>query len=165
MRFNDQIRYPADPQRVFAMIVDPAFQEAKCVATGALEHEVDVSAADDGSAVVISTRAMPTDQLPEFVRGFVGGRLTLVETQRWNAPAADGGRTGTITVDISGAPIRFSGRLRLEGDADGTTQALDGDLKAAVPLVGGRIEKAAEPALRMGVRVEGRTGAEWLAQK
>jgi hypothetical protein len=46
----------------------------------------------------------------------------------------------------------------------GTRQTIDGDLKASVPLVGGRIEKAIEPAMQAAIRVEQREGRAWLAR-
>jgi hypothetical protein len=165
VRLSDQIRYDEAPDKVFAMIVDPAFQEAKCLATGSLEHEVDVSEHEDGGATVISRRTMPTTRLPDIVRSFVGNTLRLHETQRWDPAAADGSRTGSIVVEIEGAPVRFTGSMALAADGSGTQQPIEGEIKASVPLFGGRIEKAAEPAVRGGIQVEQRTGTAWLAAR
>lgn len=164
MRFSAEIRFDADPRRVFEMIVDPAFQEAKCLASGSIEHEVDVSEHDDGSAVVVSRRTMPTNHFPDFVRSLVGSSIQLHETQHWAAPSADGTRTGTIHVEIHGAPVRFSGSVALAADGAGTHWPIEGEIKASVPFVGGKIEKAAEPAVHAGIRVEQNTGTTWLAE-
>ena len=165
MRLSAEIRYGADPGTVFGMIADPAFQEAKCVATGSLEHEVDVRDDADGGTTIFSRRTMPTDQMPDFVRSFVGATVHLAETQRWAAAAPDGTRAGSITVEIEGVPVRFSASTALTADGGGTHQPIEGELKASVPLFGGRIEKAAEPAVRAAIRVEQRTGDEWLATR
>lgn len=165
MRLSAEIRYDADPPTVFAMIVDPAFQEAKCVASGSVEHEVDVSEHEDGGVTVISRRTMATDLLPDFVRSFVGSTVQLHETQRWQAPSADGTRTGSIEVEIHGAPVRFRGSVALAADGSGTHWPIEGEIKASVPFVGGRIERAAEPAVLAGIRVEQRTGTAWLADR
>jgi len=164
VRLSAEIRYGADPWAVFRMIVDPAFQEAKCAATGSLEHEVDVTEHDDGGATVFSRRALPTDQVPDAVRALVGRTVHLAETQRWEAADADGTRTGSILVEIEGLPVRFTAATALAADADGTQQPIEGELKASVPLFGGRIEHAAEPAVRAAIRVEQRTGTAWLAE-
>ena len=164
MRLSADIRYDAGPDRVFAMLVDPAFQEAKCLATGAIEHSVAVSHSDDGGATITSRRSMPTHYLPEFVRPFVGDSLQLIETQEWSPAGPDGTRTGSILVEIHGAPVRFSASTALAADGDGTHQPIAGDLKAAVPLLGGKIEKASEPAVTAAIRVEQRTGTAWLAE-
>jgi hypothetical protein len=42
---------------------------------------------------------------------------------------------------------------------------IEGELKASVPLVGGRIEKAAAPAVAGAFHGEGETGRRWLAER
>jgi Protein of unknown function (DUF2505) len=165
VRLRDEIRYDADPRTVFRMIVDPGFQDAKCVATGALEYEVDVQEHPDGGATVVSRRTMPTNEIPDFVRSFVGSTIKLAETQRWAPETADGSRTGSIEVEIEGMPVRLTASTALTAAAGGTQQPIEGDLKASVPFLGGKIESAAEPAVRAAIRVEGRTGAKWLAER
>jgi hypothetical protein len=170
VRLTAEISYAADPAAVFAMLTQTAFQERKCAATGALEHEVDIEEYDDGSAVIRTFRTMPTDQVPEFVRTFVGGSLEVVQVDDWGAPGPDGARDGTAVVEIKGAPVRFAGSLTLRPAAGGgaggagSVETIDGDVKASVPLVGGRIEKALEPPLQAAIRVEQREGSAWLAQ-
>ena len=166
MRLSAEIRYDAEPERVFAMLTDPAFQERKCLATGALKHEVEVEEFDDGGATITTRRTMPTDQVPDFVRSFVGPTLLVEQIDDWEGPAGDGSRSGTVVVEIKGAPVRLTGSLRLapSGSSPGSVETVDGDLKAAVPLVGGRIEKAVEPALQAALRVEQREGRAWLAR-
>jgi hypothetical protein len=41
---------------------------------------------------------------------------------------------------------------------------LDSELKARLPLIGGKIEKAAAPAIREAIEIEGRTAQEWLSR-
>ena len=163
MRLSAEIRYEAGPQAVFTMLTDPAFQDRKCKATGALQHDVEIEEFEDGGATVTTRRTMPTDQVPDFVRTFVGQTLNVVQIDDWGAPAADGSREGTVVVEIQGAPVRLAGALALEPDGGGTRERIDGDLKASVPLVGGKIERAVEPALQAAIRVEQREGAAWLA--
>ncbi|HEX2807713.1 MAG TPA: DUF2505 domain-containing protein [Kineosporiaceae bacterium] len=164
VQVSADIRYDADPQRVFMMLVDPQFQEAKCVATGAIEHSVAVRENGDGGATIVSRRSMPTHHVPELVRPFLGRSLELIETQEWSAAGSDGSRTGSIMVEIHGAPVRFSASTALAADGAGTHQPIAGDLKASIPLIGGRIEKASEPAVTAAIRVEQRTGTAWLAE-
>ena len=58
MRLTSELQYDATPSDVFAMLVDPKFQERKLAATGALEHDVSVETRADGGAVVRSLRTM-----------------------------------------------------------------------------------------------------------
>jgi hypothetical protein len=157
VKVTAQIRYPASCEAVFAMLVDSSFQERVCEATGAVHHEVTIER--DGAAAVITTRReLPTDDIPEYARGFVGRTLDVVRVDRWEAPAADGSREGTISLEVQGAPIRLRGTLALRPDDGGCEEAVAGELKASVPLLGGRMEKAAEPALMSAIRKEEQVG-------
>jgi hypothetical protein len=164
VRFSAEIRYDADPATVSAMLADPDFQERKCAATGALDHDVEIDEFDDGAATIRTSRTMPTDQVPDFVRTFVGQTLIVVQVDDWQPLAPDGSREGTVVVEIKGSPVRLAGAMTLRPDGAGTRQTIDGDLKASVPLLGGRIEKAVEPALQAALRVEQREGRAWLSR-
>jgi hypothetical protein len=164
VRLRAEINYPADAATVFAMLTDVGFQERKLEATGALSYEVEVETDEDGGAVITSTRQMPTDQVPDVVRGLVGQTLTIAQVEEWTAPDGSGDRSGTVRVEVSGAPVKLTATLALRGGAGGSQEIIEGDLKARVPLIGGRIEKAAEPAIMGAIRVEERTGTAWLAK-
>jgi hypothetical protein len=165
VRLSAEIRYDADPEAVFAMLTDVGFQERKLAATHAVDYEVEVEEDGNGGAVVTSSRDLPTDDVPDLVRSLVGPTLTVVQVEEWKAAAADGSRDGTVRVEVRGAPVRFTASLRLTPAGGGSVEVLDGDLKARVPMIGGRIEKAAEPAIMGAIRVEERTGKDWLAQR
>ncbi len=171
MRLKCEIHYGgADPVAAFAMLCRPQFHERRCAATGAIDHHVEVSTTPDGGLRVATRRRLPTDRVPEFVRGFVGATLTVSQVDTWDPAAADGSRQGTIVVEISGAPVRMTGTLRLTADAGSTpdaanaTQYLDGDLKASVPLIGGKIEKAVLPAIEAAIQVEQQVSTAWLRE-
>jgi hypothetical protein len=166
MRVQDELRYPADPATVFAMFCHPDFQEQVCEANGATSYDVDVRETADGGAVIRTERVLPTDTVPDFVRSFVGATLRVTEVDEWQPAGADGARQGTATVHIDGAPVRLTASLRLEADGsgNGSVQRLDGELKASVPLIGGKVEKAAEPAVRAAIRAQGRAAGAWLDQ-
>ena len=165
MRVTDEIRYQASPDAVFEMLADADFQERKCRATGAVEQQVDVVEHGDGEVTVTTERVMPTDSIPEMFRSLVGNSLRLVQVESWYPADGSGERTGTIEVNIPGAPIRFTGGLELSADGpSGSVERIDGELKARVPLIGGKIEQAVEPAIRAAIRAERRTGTAWLAE-
>jgi Protein of unknown function (DUF2505) len=167
VRLTDHIRYDADRAAVFAMLTATAFQERKCAATGALESEVEIERFPDGGATIRTQRRMPTDQVPDYARAFIGSSLVITQIDDWAPPGVDGAREGTVVVEIKGAPIRFAGSLALGPGTDGagTVEAIDGDIKASVPLIGGRMERALEPALKAAIRVEEREGRAWLTAR
>ena len=162
MRLSAEIRYDATPEAVFAMLLDPGFHERVCLANGSLTHDVRIERHDGGAATITTTRTLPTESVPDFVRGLVGSTLQVTQVDHWEAAGPDGARQGRITVGIEGLPVRLAGTLRLAATSPVTVQTIDGDLRASVPLLGGRVERAVEPAIRSAIRVEQRTSTEWL---
>lgn len=162
MKISATIDYPATPEAVFAMLANEDFQAGKCAATGARRHSVSISKQGEHT-VIVSTRDMPTDGFPDYVKGMVGDTLVVTETQDWGPPGTEGSRQGRLTVDIAGAPVDLAGTLSLAPGGQGTVETVQGDLKAKVALIGAMIENAAAPAIRSAIRVEGETGQAWLA--
>jgi hypothetical protein len=158
------IEYSAEPGRVYAMLTDRAFQEEVCLATGAVRHEVGIQESADGGATVTTSRTLPSDRLPDFVRRFAGDTLTVRRVDRWGPAGDDGARDGTVSVEITGAPVRLTGRITLAADGHGARQQISGDLKAAVPLIGGKVEKAAQTPILAAIDKEQEVGADWLAR-
>jgi Protein of unknown function (DUF2505) len=164
MKISSTVDYAATPDAVFAMLANEDFQARKCAATGARRHSVSISAQGDRT-VIVSSRDLPTDDFPDFVKSMVGATLAVSETQDWGPPGTDGARQGRLTVDIAGAPIDLAGTLSLAPGGQGTVETVEGDLKARMPLIGGMIENAAAPAIRSAIRVESETGQAWLATR
>ncbi|MBM6404385.1 DUF2505 domain-containing protein [Phycicoccus sp. CSK15P-2] len=154
MRLTRRERLEARPADVYAVLTDQAFQESKCEATtdgGA--HEVEVTESGAGHRVRTSRR-MSAAGLPDVARSFVGETLTIVEVYDWGAPGPDGGRQALVDLHIQGAPLTLKGTLRLEPDGDGSIELLDADLKANVPFVGGKVEKAAAGPIGAAIDTE-----------
>jgi hypothetical protein len=163
MKISATFDYAATPHEVFAMLADKDFQTRKCIATGALSHSVSISAQGDRT-VIVSSRVLPTDSFPDFVKRLVGATLALTETQDWGPAGPDGARQGRLTVDLAGAPIDLAGTLSLAPAGGGSVESVDGDLKARMPLIGGKIEQSAAPAVESAIRAERETGQAWLAK-
>lgn len=164
MNIEFQISYATDAANVSTMTFDREFQARKCQATGALDYTVDVTVADDHTTVT-TTRDLPTDGFPDFVRSMVGQRLKVTEVDTWGPSAQDGSRAGVVVVTVAGAPIRFDGTLTLSQSEGGASAQLRGNLKASVPLFGGRIEQAAAPAITAAMTAEETTAAQWLSER
>ena len=162
MRITETIAYAARPDRVFDMVTDEDFQDRKCLATGASEHRVSIREAGDRT-VVTSERTMPTDNLdlPSFAN--VGPALHVVEVQDWGSADEDGSREADLSVELKGLPLSFRGTISLVPTGEGSTETIVGELKANIPLFGGKAEKAAAPGILAGIKVEHETGVAWLA--
>jgi len=164
MRIDDTIRYDAAPAQVAAMLADPAFIDAKCELMGSLQHDAQVQGDAAGEFTVTSTRTLPTDSFPDVARKLVGATIMIKQVDQWQAPAPDGSRQGTVSMKIVGQPVNLQGTWSLGPDGgNGTVQTVQGDLKASVPLLGGKLERAAEPAIRAALRKEQQAGRTYLA--
>lgn len=162
MQLSATIDYAADPQSVFAMLADHEFQERKCAATGALNSYVDILASESETTIT-TKRTLSTQTFPDFVRSLVGDTILVTQADVWGPAEADGTRVGTIAVTVEGAPITLAGTLRLAATGTGTTESVDAELRCTMPFVGGKIEKAAAPAVQSALRAEKDVGARWLA--
>ena len=163
MKIAKTIEYAATPDEVFAVLSDAKFQEAKCEATAAIKHSVNVKTVGDRT-VITTERILPSDGLPDFAKSMVGETLKVTETQDWGPASDDGSRQGTVEMGVAGAPISLKGTMSLKPGGAGTIEALDSELKAKVPLIGGKIEKAAAPPIEEAIDIEGQTAMEWLAR-
>ncbi|HEV7172734.1 DUF2505 domain-containing protein [Pedococcus sp.] len=161
MKIATTIDYAATPQEVFAVLSDAKFQEAKCAATAAIRHSASIKTVGDRT-VITTERVLPSDDLPDFARSMVGDTLKVTETQDWGPASDDGSRQGTVEMGVTGAPISLKGTLALRPNGDGTVETLDSELKAKVPLVGGKIEKAAAHPIEEAIAIEHQTAVEWL---
>jgi Protein of unknown function (DUF2505) len=164
VRVTAHIRYTAAPSAVFEMLTNKTFQDRKLSQTGALSWEVQVRL-EHGGASIVGRRELPTDQIPDTFKALVGQKISIVQTETWGPAEPDGSRTGTLDIEMGGAPVRMTGTLTLSATDGGTLELVDGDLKARVPLIGGRIERAVEPAVRAAIEAEERIGRAWLAER
>lgn len=164
MHLHVTLQYDADVARVGRMLADSEFVEDKLRASGALAHHANVVGDPARGFTVTTRREMPTDTIPAQFRGFIGSTLEVRHVEAWE-PLADGERKGSVVLEIVGAPVRFTGRLQLSpDDVRGSVVAVDGELKASLPLFAAAIEEAAAGAVRAALDAEQRAGAGWLAR-
>ncbi|MCE0534836.1 DUF2505 domain-containing protein [Kineosporia rhizophila] len=164
MRVSADMHYRADPARVFAMLTNQEFQERKVgrISKGAWDVRVQ---REGDTAVIVSHRTLPPEVVPDAFRAMISTTITITQTEKWGPAAPDGSRSGSIDVELSGVPVRLTGALSLAPAPDGgCREQVTGELKAKIPLFGGKVEKAAEPAVRAAIDAEGRIGEQWLAE-
>lgn len=161
MRIEASALLPGTPLACFTIMVDPRFQEEKIEHTGAIDGSSTISRAGD-ETIIRTERAFSTDGLPDVVQRLAGRRLVVVESQVWSPPHPDGGRAGRVELHIVHQPLVLTGALALRMAPDGTFSSVAGELKARVPLIGGKFESAAAPIVRAGANAEYELLATWL---
>lgn len=153
MKFTHRAEYPASPEDAWAVMSSQEFQDAKCEATSTGTWSSSVETAGDRTTIT-SERVLPTDDLPDIAKSFVGPTLTVAEVQAWGPAAADGSRTAQLSVHLKGAPMTLNGTVRLSPNGSGSVQELEGELKVSVPFIGGKLEKAASEPLMFAAKTE-----------
>jgi hypothetical protein len=145
------------------MFCDPAFIESKYDALGYPKHEL-VELETTGAGARIKTRRWVPANVPGFAKKLFGDTTEMVQTDVWGAEN-DGVREGTWTIDVPGKPVKAMGTIRMERQDSGTLVTIDGELKASVPLIGGKLESWAGGEAAETLRKEHDYGVTWLAER
>lgn len=152
--------YDATPEEVFAIVTDATFREQACEKTKALSYDVQVSESG-GDTIVRVSREMPSDDVPDIARKFVGQTLTVVQTETWHPAGADGSRRADVVGEIANTPVSLKGNASISAGGGQTVQTIDLDVKVAIPLIGRKIEPFVVDAIRSGLQKEHELGREW----
>ncbi|NKX53350.1 DUF2505 family protein [Arthrobacter sp. E918] len=119
----------------------------------------------DGAFNLTVVRKLPTTRLPEIARKVVGESLTVTQTERWQAPAADGSRTADVEVKVAGAPVDAKAVQKLVAEGGSTRVQLEGEVTSGIPFLGGKIAAAAEPVLAKALKLQATQAEAWIASQ
>ncbi len=139
MRVTHQ--FAADVETVFGLMSDPGFLQRKYESAGASDISIEADKRDGNPR--ITTKRKLTVDLPGFAKKVMQPTNTVVQIDDWAAPAADGSRVCTYSIEVQGVPSRIDGTVTLSADGGGTRQDVKAEVKVSVPLLGGRLEKFA----------------------
>jgi len=152
MKLRHELTYDAAPEAVHAMLTDPGFWDKVAEATGALSSTATVS----GNRVVVD-QEQAVQGVPSFAKKFVGESTRAINTFVWD------GLTAAYDVQTPGKPTSMSGSATVAAKGAGSTLTYDLDVKASVPLIGGKLEKLVVDLTKEGFDKEQAVGAAWLA--
>jgi uncharacterized protein YndB with AHSA1/START domain len=154
MDITSRLEFAAPPAQVYAMLTDQAYLEEVCVAS----HSVAYSASVEGNV----TRTERTLPAPESAARFTGPHLVVHDETTWGPDQGDGSRRAEIRLTVAGQPVSMNATMSLAPDGSRSVVTLTGDLKAAIPLLGRKIEQSAAPAVMAGFRTQQQVGNDWL---
>ncbi|KRA38010.1 MULTISPECIES: DUF2505 domain-containing protein [unclassified Nocardioides] len=150
--------YDAPIDAVAAMLSDASFREEVCTYQRATGFNVKVDG-DVNSKDVRIEMTQPTDRVPSFAKKIVGTEVTIVQTEKWSSPTR-----GEVHITIPGKPGDLRGTATLV-EVDGvTTETVDLQVTAKIPLIGGKIEELIAKLIGSALRAEERTGKAWLSR-
>jgi carbon monoxide dehydrogenase subunit G len=156
MRLRHELAYDAPPAEVRAMLTDPLFWDEVAAATGALSSTATIGAEGATTRIVVDQEQRVTG-VPSFAKKFVGDSTRAITTQVWRGDEA------SYEVEAPGKPTSITGTATLAENGAGSTLTYDLDVKASVPLVGGKLEKLVVELTTEGFQKEQAVGAAWLA--
>lgn len=151
MKLTHSVRYDASVDDVYAMLTDPAFREKATWAQGATK----VNAQVKGTEVRIDM-VTPNTDVPAFARKIVGETINAIQAESWDEHTAE------FTITTPRVPAGITGTRRLVADGEGCLDTFDGQAKAKVPLVGGKLEELIGDKLKRGWDAEHTVGIAWL---
>jgi len=151
MNLTRELSYDASVDDVRAMLCDPAYWDKVAAATGARSSTTSV----EGDTVT-TDELQEVAGVPSFAKKFVGDSTRAIKTIAWSGDRA------VFTVDTPGKPTSMKGSLALASAGSATTVTYDLDIKASVPLVGGKLEKLVAELTDAGFDKEYAVGQAWL---
>jgi hypothetical protein len=161
-RYHGTMHFEVAPDVVFAAQSDPQYVAWKHERMASFDVSADAS--EDGAGWTIrSSRKLPA-QLPSAAKRFVGEHIQVDEVHRWGHPEVDGTRRGTVTASFGGAPMSVDGTLVLRPEGVGSVLDVVIHSKAAVPLVGGKLEAIVGEQFMRALRKEQEIAHEWFAE-
>jgi hypothetical protein len=145
---HEELHYDSPPEAVFDLISLGSFQLELIDHLGGTDAELLEEKATPEGGVKLVTRQRTGVELPGFAKKLIPANTVVTQTYEWGPAAADGSRRGTWSADIRGAPVSIGGPTELRAAGSGSVHSFDGELKASVPLVGGKLESFALDNLR-----------------
>ncbi len=155
MNLTRELSYDASVDDVRAMLSDPAYWDKVAAATGARSSSTTV----DGDTVT-TDELQEVAGVPSFAKKFVGDSTRAIKTITWHGSGETS--RADFAVDTPGKPTSITGSLTLASAGNGSTLTYKLDIKASVPLVGGKLEKLVGELTDAGFTKEYGVGQAWL---
>lgn len=139
-------KYAAPIDKVFALLTDPKWLEARCLALGELSAKVKAKKSAKGVAVTM-TRHVKRD-LPSLIAKVMPSESDLQFEEAWTK---DGdGYSGSLSMDVVGQPLKMTAEFSLQPSGKGCVYSIEHKTKCSIPLVGGTVAKFAQGQIETG---------------
>jgi hypothetical protein len=143
--------YPYGVPAFAAALADPEFHRVKLDVDGSGRIDVigfERTGPPDGPerVRVVLRQPVPPGQVPSVVERLLSGVLVIERTEEWTL--TPGRCDGRARVAVPNTPISAEGTMRVVGEDAGSRLSVDLDITAAVPLLGGGIERAVVTGIR-----------------
>ncbi|WP_448851682.1 DUF2505 domain-containing protein [Corynebacterium sp. 335C] len=107
---------------------------------------------------------MATDKLPDAVKSFVQNGLTVTRKVSWG-PLDGDGATATISSEVNGFPVSFTGSQKLSPEGDGSAIAASVDVTVSIPMMGAMLEPKVAEAVKGIYEREAQMLAQYISER
>ena len=144
---HEEFHYDSAPNELFALISSGAFQLEIIAHLGGKDTELLEQTLTPDGGVKLVTRQHTGVELPGFAKRLIPASTTVTQTYVWGPAHNDGSRQGMWSAEIKGAPVSMGGPTELRASGSGSVHVYKGEVKASVPVVGGKLESFALDSL------------------
>lgn len=152
--------YDASPEAMMAMLKDSGYVAAKYESLGDISTDIVEHSSTDSGMVLKVDRKTPSD-LPDFAKKVLGDTNHIVQTETW---MADGdGYVCDLSIESPGKPLTIKSRSAIVPSGDGSDWNVNMEIKASIPLVGGKLEGVVEKETLASMDKEYAFNKMWLS--
>lgn len=134
MHFRKELLFNGTPEEVYAVLADEKFRHAVARRAGSTEVEITTEQTEEGLVSTVCSR-QPAPDLPGPMASLLGSELRVDQQEIWVSHDH-----AKLEVTVHGKPGHIKGTVRLEPRGDQTAQIIDAEVKARIPLIGGKVE-------------------------
>lgn len=157
-KFSNTDHYDATPDQIMAMLSDAGYPDAKYKDLGDVSFTVSQHEASDNGLNVTVDRQVASN-LPDLAKKALGETTKMKQTEVWRK---DGDSyVGNMTIEASPVTITVNNTIKPSGGGSDWTS--DFEIKAGVPLVGGKIEKMVMEETKTTLPKEKTFNDNWLS--
>jgi len=159
---DEAFEYDREPAEVFDLIAVAGFQLKLIAHLGGKDAELIERTTTPEGNVRLVTRQRAGVELPGFAKRLIPANTTVTLTYLWESTNDDDSRQGMWSTDIKGAPVSIGRPIALRRVGSGSVHAFGGEVRASVPLVGGKLESFALDNLRRDLALAAKFTADRL---
>lgn len=137
-KLSNTDHYNVSPDRLVELQGSADFINAKYTAMGDRAFSIKQQDAGDGTLTLVVEREVAAN-MPDVAKKVLGETNNMVLTENWRK-SGDGWQAD-VTIDSPGKPMAINGSYDVKPAGDGADWVVNFDIKASVPLVGGKVEK------------------------
>jgi hypothetical protein len=156
--------FPYTPETLFQEGIRRDYIDSQ--ATSLDHHNLELVTLEDGpdGGKAVAKYEVDVD-LPSWAKKILQPRNKLTEYRDWAGPEADGSRGYAFSVKLDNVPVEIKGQVSLKAVAGGGTRNdVHVDIKASIPLLGGKLEDLVARDLGKAIEGEAAYMLTWLKE-